>query len=190
MLPGDSYDGPDPWGAITHHEFVEYLEGYVDRNRLPVCTGVAVAQLNREVGAYRVTTNRETLLARTIVIATGNQNHQVRPPWSSDLPTAVRQVNSSAYRNAAELTDGAVLVVGSGQSGGQIAEDLVHAGRRVFLATSRTGRLVRRYRGGNSFNWLTISGFAASRAVSSSWKTAGCRRARCSGQPTRSACNR
>ena len=53
-----------------------------------------------------------------------------------------------------------MLVVGSGQSGGQIAEDLVHAGRRVFLATSRTGRLVRRYRGGDSFNWLTISGFA------------------------------
>jgi putative flavoprotein involved in K+ transport len=76
------------------------------------------------------------------------------------LPTAVRQVDSSAYRNAAELADGAVLVVGSGQSGGQIAEDLVRARRRVFLATSRAGRLVRRYRGGDSFNWLTLSGFA------------------------------
>ncbi|WP_210236133.1 hypothetical protein [Mesorhizobium sp. M4B.F.Ca.ET.203.01.1.1] len=53
-----------------------------------------------------------------------------------------------------------MLVVESGQSGGQIAEDLVQAGRRVFLATSRTGRLMRRYRGGDSFNWLTISGFA------------------------------
>ena len=160
MLPGDTYDGPDPWGAITHHEFVAYLEGYVDRHRLPVRTGVAVEQLNREDGAYRVTTDRETLLARTIVIAAGNQNRPVRPPWSSDLPMAVRQVDSSAYRNPAELADGAVLVVGSGQSGGQIAEDLVHAGRRVFLATSRTGRLVRRYRGGDSFNWLTVSGFA------------------------------
>lgn len=160
MLPGDSYDGPDPWGAITHHELVAYLEGYVDRHRLPVRTGVAVEQLNLEDGAYRVATDGETLLARTIVIATGNQNRQVRPPWSFDLPTTVRQVDSSAYRNPAELADGAVLVVGSGQSGGQIAEDLVHAGRRVFLATSRTGRLVRRYRGGDSFNWLTISGFA------------------------------
>jgi putative flavoprotein involved in K+ transport len=160
MLPGDSYDGPDPWGAITHHEFVAYLEGYVDRHRLPVRTGMAVEKLNRGVGAYRVTTDREMLLARTIVIATGSQDRQVRPPWSSELPTAVRQVDSSAYRNPAELADGAVLVVGSGQSGGQIAEDLVHAGRRVFLATSRTGRLVRRYRGGDSFNWLTISGFA------------------------------
>lgn len=160
MLPGDSYDGPDPWGAITHHEFVAYLQRYVDRHRLPVRTGVAVEQLKREDGAYRVTTDREALLTRTIVIATGNQNRQVRPPWSSDLPAAVRQVDSSAYRNSAELADGAVLVVGTGQSGGQIAEDLVHAGRRVFLATSRTGRLVRRYRGGDSFNWLTVSGFA------------------------------
>jgi putative flavoprotein involved in K+ transport len=160
MMPGDSYDGLDPWGAITHHEFVAYLEGYVDRHRLPVRTGVAVEQLTREDGAYRVTTERETLLAGVVVIATGNQSRQVRPPWSTDLPKSVRQVDSSAYRNPAELADGAVLVVGSGQSGGQIAEDLVRGGRRVFLATSRTGRLVRRYRGGDSFNWFTISGFA------------------------------
>jgi putative flavoprotein involved in K+ transport len=160
MLPGDSYGGPDPWGAITHHDFVAYLEGYVDRHRLPVRAGTAVEQLSREDGAYRITTNPETLLARTVVIATGNQNRQVRPPWSSGLPVAIRQVDCSDYRNPEGLADGAVLVVGSGQSGGQIAEDLVQAGRRVFLATSRTGRLVRRYRGGDSFNWLTVSGFA------------------------------
>ncbi|AZO03439.1 NAD(P)/FAD-dependent oxidoreductase [Mesorhizobium sp. M2A.F.Ca.ET.043.02.1.1] len=160
MLPGDSYDGPDPWGAITHHEFVAYLEGYVDRYHLPVRTRVAVERLDSESGTYRVTTDCETLVAHSIVIATGNQCRQVRPPWWSDLPTIFRQVDSSAYRNPAELVEGAVLVVGSGQSGGQIAEDLVQAGRRVFLATSRTGRLVRRYRGGDSFNWLTISGFA------------------------------
>ena len=160
MLPGDSYDGSDPWGAITHHELVAYLEGYVDRHRLPVRAGVAVRQLDREDGTYQVTTDREMLLARTIVIATGNQSRQVRPPWWSDIPAVVRQVDSSAYRNPAELGEGAVLVVGSGQSGGQIAEDLVQAGRRVFLATSRTARLVRRYRGGDCFNWLTVSGFA------------------------------
>jgi len=69
------------------------------------------------------------LLARNVVIATGDQNRQVRPPISADLPAALRQVDSSAYRNAAELENGAVLVVGSGQSGGQIAEDLALAGR-------------------------------------------------------------
>ncbi|SIT55558.1 FAD-dependent oxidoreductase (fragment) [Mesorhizobium prunaredense] len=86
-------------GVITHHEFVAYLEGHVDRHRLPVRTGVAVEQLNREDGAYRVTTDRETLLACTVVIATGSQSRQIRPPWSTDLPTAVRQVDSPAYRD-------------------------------------------------------------------------------------------
>jgi putative flavoprotein involved in K+ transport len=160
ILPGDTYDGSDPWGAITHRDFVAYLEGYVERHLLPVRTGMAVEQVIREDGYFRVTTGGAMLLARTIVIAAGNQSRQVRPPWSHALPPAIRQVDSSFYRNPTELADGAVLVVGSGQSGGQIAEDLVLAGRRVFLATSRTGRLVRRYRGGDMFNWLTVSGFA------------------------------
>lgn len=160
MLPGDAYDGPDPWGALTHRDFVAYLERYVDRHLLPVRTGVTVEHVNREDGRFRVTTDRSTILARTIVVATGNQNQPVRPQWSSNLPAAIRQLDASSYRNPTELADGAVLVVGSGQSGGQIADDLVNAGRRVFLATSRTGRLVRRYRGGDTFNWLTVSGFA------------------------------
>ncbi|MET0598756.1 MAG: NAD(P)/FAD-dependent oxidoreductase [Mesorhizobium sp.] len=160
MLPGDSYDGTDPWGALTHQEFVAYLEAYVDRHRLPVLSGVAVEQVTREDGVYRIAVGRETLLARAVVIATGNQSRQERPAWCTDLPATIRQVDSSDYRNPAQLPAGAVLVVGSGQSGGQIAEDLVQAGRRVFLATSRTGRLIRRYRGGDCFNWLTISGFA------------------------------
>ncbi|TGQ34967.1 MULTISPECIES: NAD(P)/FAD-dependent oxidoreductase [unclassified Mesorhizobium] len=159
ILPGDSYEGPEPWGAITHHEFVTYLEGYAERHCLPVSTQSPVQELTRDNGIFRVTTARGALLARNVVIATGDQNRQVRPPGSADLPAAVRQIDSSAYRNAAELENGAVLVVGSGQSGGQIAEDLALAGRVVFLATSRNGRWVRRYRGGNILSWLTLSGF-------------------------------
>jgi putative flavoprotein involved in K+ transport len=160
ILPGDTYDGTDPWGAITHHAFAAYLQSYVERHRLPVRTGVVVKQLGREDGGFQIATERETLLARTMVIATGNQNRQVRPLWSSDLPPAIQQIDSSVYRNPRALAEGAVLVVGSGQSGGQIAEDLVQAGRRVFLATSRAARLVRRYRGGDSLNWLTLCGYA------------------------------
>jgi putative flavoprotein involved in K+ transport len=159
ILPGDSYEGADPWGAITHHEFVAYLEGYAERHCLPVSTQSPVKELTRDNGIFRVTIARGALLARNVVIATGDQNRQVRPPGSADLPAAIRQVDSSAYRDAAELENGAVLVVGSGQSGGQIAEDLALAGRPVFLATSRNGRLVRRYRGGHVLNWLTLSGF-------------------------------
>jgi putative flavoprotein involved in K+ transport len=70
-----------------------------------------------------------------------------------------RERHKKAELRAAELERGAVLVVGSGQSGGQIAQDPVLAGRSVFLATSRAGRLVRRYRGGDIFNWMALSGF-------------------------------
>lgn len=159
ILPGDSYEGPDPWGAITHHEFVAYLEAYAERHCLPVSTQTPVKELIRDDGIFRVTTARGVLLARNVVIAAGDQNRQVRPPTAADLPAELRQVDSSAYRNAAELETGGVLVVGSGQSGGQIAEDLALAGRAVFLATSRNGRWVRRYRGGSMLNWLTLSGF-------------------------------
>jgi putative flavoprotein involved in K+ transport len=158
MLPGDSYDGPDPWGAITHNEFVAYLEGYAQRHRLPVTTQTPVKELTRSDGVFRVATARETLSTHNVVIATGNQNRPIRPPTSMDLPAGLRQSDSCSYRNAAELEDGAVLVVGSGQSGGQIAEDLVMAGRSVFLATSRNGRWVRHYRGAHMLNWLTLSG--------------------------------
>ncbi|CAN7337794.1 flavin-containing monooxygenase [Mesorhizobium sp. LjNodule214] len=158
ILPGDSYGGPDPWGAITHHEFVAYLESYVERHRLPVRTGIPVQELTRDDGHYRVVTPQGPVRARNVVIASGNLNCPVRPPWSANLPPALRQIDSSAYRSAAALDDGAVLVVGSGQSGGQIAEGLVLAGRSVFLATSRNGRWVRHYRGGGMLNWLTLSG--------------------------------
>lgn len=158
ILPGDSYRGADPWGAITHHEFVAYLESYVERHRLPVRTGIPVQELTRDDGHYRVATPDGTIRARNVVIATGNLNCPVRPSWSVELPSALRQIDSSAYRSAAALDDGAVLVVGSGQSGGQIAEDLALAGRSVFLATCRNGRWVRHYRGGSMLNWLTLSG--------------------------------
>ncbi|MCA1369745.1 NAD(P)-binding domain-containing protein [Bradyrhizobium sp. BRP14] len=159
VLPGDSFDGPDPWGASTQHEFVAYLESYAKRRRLPVRTQTPVQELTRDNGLYLVATLHGTLRARNVVIATGNLNCPARPSWSAELPPAIRQLDSSTYRNAAELDDGAVLVVGSGQSGGQIAEDLAVAGRSVFLATSRAGRLVRRYRGSDIFNWMTLSGF-------------------------------
>ncbi|WEX91123.1 NAD(P)/FAD-dependent oxidoreductase [Sinorhizobium garamanticum] len=159
MLPGDSFDGPDPWGASTQHEFVAYLESYAARHKLPVRTETPVLEMTRDNGLFQVATPACTLRSRNVVVATGSLNCPMRPHWSAELPLALPQLDCSAYRNAAELERGAVLVVGSGQSGGQIAEDLVLAGRSVFLATSRAGRLVRCYRGGDIFNWMTLSGF-------------------------------
>jgi len=159
MLVDDSYTGPDPWGALSQHEFITYLEDYAGRHRLPVQTGVAAQDLADEDGIFCLQTSQGTYRSKCVVIASGNLNRPIRPSWSSGLPGELMQIDCSAYRSTETLGDGAVLVVGSGQSGGQIAEDLVLAGTEVYLATSRTGRLVRRYRGGDTFNWLTISGF-------------------------------
>ncbi|AUX78648.1 flavin-containing monooxygenase [Sinorhizobium fredii] len=159
LLPGDAYDGPDPWGASTQHDFVTYLESYADRHRLPVKARTPVHEVTGEDGLFEVATPQGRFSARNLVIASGSLNCPMRPHWWGQLPPSLYQLDASNYRNAADLEDGAVLVVGSGQSGGQIAEDLVLAGRSVFLATSRAGRLVRRYRGGDIFNWMTLSGY-------------------------------
>lgn len=158
VMPGDSYVGSDPDGAMTSGEFVAMLEDYARRHALPVETGTPVTDLVASDGLYRLTIPRGSLCARNVVIASSNQNCPVRPSFSALLPPEVRQIDASAYRNASGLDSGAVLVVGSAQSGGQIAEDLAQAGRTVFLATSRVGRLPRTYRGRHISVWLVLSG--------------------------------
>lgn len=146
-MPGDTYIGSDPDGAMTSGEFVALLEDYAGRHGLPVETGTPVTDLVASGGLYRLTIPRDLLWTRNVVIASSNQNCPTRPPSSPLLPPDIHQIDASAYRNASDLDSGAVLVVGSAQSGGQIAEDLVLAGRTVFLATGRVGRLPRTYRG-------------------------------------------
>jgi putative flavoprotein involved in K+ transport len=157
-MPGDAYVGPDPDGAMTSGEFVALLEDYAGRHGLPVETGTPVTDLVAGDGLYRLTLRRGSLWARNVVIASSNQNCPVRPPFSASLPPEVQQIDASAYRNAPDLDNGAVLVVGSAQSGGQIAEDLVQAGRTVFLATGRVGRLPRMYRGTHISVWMVLTG--------------------------------
>ncbi|MER9772799.1 NAD(P)/FAD-dependent oxidoreductase [Mesorhizobium sp. M0220] len=161
VMPGDCYDGSDPFGALTRNQFVALLEDFARRNELPVEPDTVVTELagGHENGGYRLITSRGTLLARNVVIASGNLNCPVRPVWAAALPPGLRQIDASDYRSAADLPAGAVLVVESGQSGAQIAEELAEAGRTVFLATSRVGRLSRHYRGRDIMLWLVESGF-------------------------------
>lgn len=161
VMPGDCYDGSDPSGTLTRDEFVALLEDFAKRHSLPVEQDTAVTELasGHNNGEYRLTTSRGTVLARNVVIASGDLNCPVRPIWAGSLPPGLCQIDASNYRSAADLADGAVLVVGGGQSGGQIAEDLAEAGRTVFLATSRVGRLSRSYRGRHIMMWLVESGF-------------------------------
>ncbi len=158
VMPGDTYIGSDPDGAMTSGEFVALLEDYAGRHSLPVKTGTPVTDLVASGGLYRLTIPRGLLWTRNVVIASSNQNCPTRPPFSALLPPDIRQIDASAYRNASDLDSGAVLVVGSAQSGGQIAEDLVLAGRTVFLATGRVGRLPRTYRGRHISIWMVLTG--------------------------------
>lgn len=158
VMPGDTYDGPDPDGALPCRDFIALLEGFAARHRLPVETAVEVTGLTVAADGFQVSVGDRRILARSVVLASGTQNHPQRPPIGQSLPQSLHQIDASDYRNADNLPDGAVLVIGSGQSGGQIAEDLIRSGRSVYLATSRVGRLFRLYRGRHVMHWLVVSG--------------------------------
>lgn len=160
VMPGDRYDGPDPEGFMTRDAFVALLETFAERNGLPVETDTPVTELafGQARGSYRLSTRRGPLQARTVVIASGSLNCPHRPAAAAAMPPDLLQLDAAAYRSPAWLPAGAVLVIGSAQSGGQIADDLVQAGRTVFLSTCRVGRNVRHYRGRDILLWLVPSG--------------------------------
>jgi putative flavoprotein involved in K+ transport len=125
----------------------------------PVRAGVEVARLRERGGGYALETGGGTLHARAVVVATGDQNVPLVPALARLLPDRVAQCHTADYRGPGALPAGAVLVVGSAQSGCQIAEDLLAAGRRVVLATSPVGRFAWRHRGGDTVEWLVEAGF-------------------------------
>jgi len=125
----------------------------------PVRAGVGVARLRQRGDGYALETSGGDLHARTVVVATGDQNVPRVPALARTLPDRVAQYHTADYRGPGMLPAGAVLVVGSAQSGCQIAEDLLAAGRRVVLATSPAGRFTWRHRGRDTIDWLVEVGF-------------------------------
>ena len=125
----------------------------------PVRLGVRVERLAPAAGGYLLRAGDGDLRARTVVVATGDQNVPRVPALARTLPGRVAQFHAATYRGPGALPAGAVLVVGSAQSGCQIAEDLLSAGRRVVLATSAAGRLPWWHRGRPSLEWLVAGGF-------------------------------
>ena len=160
VLPGLPYDGPEPDGFLRRDELVHYLQRYTDQFRLPVRTGVSVISVKQADDKERfIVTARpegkqaESIVTRTVVIACGSQRTAKSPPMRSRIPAKVAQLHTVDYRSAGALPPSAVVVVGSGQSGCQIVEDLLAAGRKVYLCTSRVGRAPRRYRGRDLLEW-------------------------------------
>lgn len=153
-LPGAEVPGSSPDGFLSREEIVAYFERYASRFRLPVSYGVHVQRVRPKSSCreYVVETNAGRFEAANVVIATGLYQKPKMPALSADFPPEIKQLHSDEYRNPQSLPDGAVLVVGSGQSGAQIAEELYQSGRKVYLSVSRAGRVPRRYRGKDA-NW-------------------------------------
>ncbi len=160
QLPGFHYDGSDPDGFETRDGYLSYLERYAASIRAPVQVRTNVESLERQDGLDRYTllTNRGPIDARNVVIATGPFHQPHIPEFSKILPPSVFQIHSSQYRNPDRLPEGPVLVVGAGNSGLQIAEDLLNANRRVFVSVGRLRGAPRRYRGKDILWWLIQQG--------------------------------
>lgn len=158
-LPGAEYRGDSPDGFMPRDDIVGHFESYVRVNRLPVEFGVRVDKVEADDdGGYRVESSRGRLRAKQVVIATGLFQKPAIPPWAREVPESVFQIHSGKYRNPSALPPGAVLVVGSGQSGCQIAEELLQSGREVYLSTGRAGRAPRRFRGKDIYEWASLIG--------------------------------
>ena len=154
-LPGHEYAGPDPHGFMKKDEINAYLDGFLAKVKPSLKEGVTVQHVKPLVtGGYRVVTTEGEYTADQVVVASGGYHAPIIPRLAERLPAHIQQVHSEQYRNADALPEGAVLVVGSGQSGSQIAEDLHLAGRQVHLAVGDAPRCARFYRGRDVVDWL------------------------------------
>jgi putative flavoprotein involved in K+ transport len=154
-LPGYPYAGNEPHGFMLRDEIVGYVEGFAKFVNAPVREGVAVTRIARGDGhLFNVETGAGPVTADAVVLAISAYHVPNIPRTAERLQPSVMQVHSSQYRNPARLPAGEVLVVGSGQSGCQIAEDLHLAGRKVHLITGSAPRCPRFYRGRDAVDWL------------------------------------
>ena len=165
LLPGEENSFPDPDGFCSAFEFAAFLKGYSTKNELPI-------RVNSNVVAIEKTTGSEIFLvsviengevkkyrSRQVVIASGCQNEKNYPVFSKNISSDILQLHACEYKNASFLPTGNILVVGTAQSGVQLAEDLIDAGRKVYLSTSQVARIPRRYRGKDMVDWLNKIGF-------------------------------
>ena len=154
-LPGYTYSGGDPDGFMNREQTYQFVRGYADTFDPPVREGVAVVAVRQsDSGGFDVDTTEGPMHADHVVVAVGGYHTPVVPRFAERLPADITQLHSSQYRSAGALPAGEVLVVGNGQSGAQIAEDLHLAGRTVHLVTGGAPRVARFYRGRDCVAWL------------------------------------
>lgn len=157
-LPGHEYHGPDPDAFAPRDEVVSYLEEYARAIPARVRTGVRVTALRQEQDGYRVENDGDHLRAANVIVATGAYDRPTPAELAAAAPPGVLQLHTSESRNPEQLAPGAVLVVGSGQSGCQITDELNQAGRTTYLAVGRCPWFPRRYRGRELMYWAIDAG--------------------------------
>jgi putative flavoprotein involved in K+ transport len=157
-MPGAEYEGDDPYGFMSLAQVVKYFDDYVKRFRLPVHWGVEVFSVEQMGPSYLVRTSEGNYMAENVVIATGLYQSPKIPSHSAEIPGTILQIHSMHYQNPGMLPQGAVLVVGTGQSGAQIAQELYQSRRKVYLSIGSAGRVPRRYRGKDINDWFTRMG--------------------------------
>ena len=159
-LPGSPYVGDDPEGHVRRDEIVAYLEAYASGHAGEIREGVQVDALGAgDSGRFRLDTNDGPIDADVVVVCTGAYQRPHRPPAAAALPAGLLVIDAGDYANPGALPDGEVLVVGSGQSGVQIAEELHMSGRGVTLACGRAPWSPRRLGELDVVTWLTRAGF-------------------------------
>jgi putative flavoprotein involved in K+ transport len=158
-FPGMEFAGVEPDAFVAKEEVADYFVGYAERIRAPIRCGVEVRSVRRKQGrpGFRVETSEGVIEANNVVAATGPFQ---RPSIPAVIPetAGLVQMHSSTYRNPGQLAEGAVLVVGAGSSGVQIADELARAERQVYLSVGPHDRPPRAYRGRDFVWWLGVLG--------------------------------
>jgi putative flavoprotein involved in K+ transport len=158
-LPGANYDGPDPDGFMSLAELIHYFQDWADSFKAPVRENTRVVSLEKNGADFVLNLPGSELRSRKVVVASGAFQRAHRPAGSDRLPQGVHQILAEDYRNPSQVPPGAVLVVGSGQTGCQLAEELQDAGRTVFLACGRAPWMPRRLEGRDLIWWSRVSGW-------------------------------
>jgi putative flavoprotein involved in K+ transport len=157
-VPGGPYEGDDPDGYMARDEVIEHFRRYASAIDAPVELETDVTRLsaltNGGAARFRLETNRGAVEARDVIVAGGPFGHPRIPVMARGLAETVQQLHAHDYRRPEALPPGGVLLVGSGQTGVQLAEELLAAGRRVVLSAGRCADAPRRYRGQDIFWWM------------------------------------
>ncbi|HXR00769.1 MAG TPA: NAD(P)/FAD-dependent oxidoreductase, partial [Pseudomonas sp.] len=158
-FPGLAFDDLSPDGFAGKERVADYFEAYARKFNVPVRTGVEVRKVERNVGrpGFTVQTSEGVIHANRVVAATGPFQRPVIPAIAPK-DERLTQIHSAQYRNPRQLPEGAVLVVGAGSSGTQIADELQRAGREVYLSVGQHDRPPRSYRNRDFCWWLGVLG--------------------------------